>query len=670
MANLLTLTHGRKSGYVIVIPSCPSPSEETAARELKSYIERISGATLKILKDSCPPREYEISVGQTNRVCGVDTESLGDEGFVIQTKGEQVFIVGGKLRGTLYGVYTFLEEYLGCRFYTSDCEKIPENENISLTEINIRQVPVFEFRDMDWTQYQNPMISVKRKLNGHFTQVPKNYGGTFDYAGQFCHTFQKLCPPDVYFEEHPEYFSLGEDGQRNTYQLCLTNPDTLRICIDTARDWLRKSPSARIISITQNDGGNPCMCENCRKIYEREGTYSGAMIEFVNKIAEELEPEFPNVMFDTFAYQYTREKPKHIVPRENVVIRLCSIECCFNHPQEECHEVCYIPGDSAISTQSFYQDLLDWSSISKHLYIWDYTCNFSNWQATFPNFRVMLKNVKTYADHNVVGVFEEGNRVDSGEFGELRPYLISKILWNPYMSEEEYYAHMNDFLDGYYGPGGIFIRQYIDCFQNYVKDKHVSTFYKLTTDKYGYDVIDYPEVTRHTEKPSLLTIEMILDYENTDWSQYLFWYKDVDCSFVTEGLQLFDKAMALAENDVQRARIARSRCQVVYHDAYYQRVRQKHIAANIMQILKDVFAEDTALSGEQKEQLLQTVPSYVETVFYGKKLREVNMALYDTLAENKVFSVRVETEFLSREEANFDVEPMDMMKRENDKEAI
>ena len=109
---------------------------------------------------------------------------------------------------------------------------------------------------------------------------------------------------------------------------------------------------------------------------------------------------------------------------------------------------------------------------------------------------------------------------------------------------------------------------------------------------------------------------------------------------------------------------------MVYHDAYYQRARQKYIASNIAQILQDVFAEDTTLSSEQKKQLLQTVPSYVETVFYGKKLREVNMALYDTLAENKVFSVRGGTGFLGKEEANFDVEPMDMMKRENDKEAI
>jgi hypothetical protein len=60
-------------------------------------------------------------------------------------------------------------------------------------------------------------------------------------------------------------------------------------------------------------------------------------------------------------------------------------------------------------------------------------------------------------------MFPQGNSQSvSGEFGELRTYLLAKLMWNPYMSEEEYDMHMNEFLKAYYGPGWVYIRKFID----------------------------------------------------------------------------------------------------------------------------------------------------------------------------------------------------------------
>jgi hypothetical protein len=60
-------------------------------------------------------------------------------------------------------------------------------------------------------------------------------------------------------------------------------------------------------------------------------------------------------------------------------------------------------------------------------------------------------------------MFPQGNsQGQSGEFGELRAYLLAKLMWDPYMSEKEYYDYMDDFLKAYYGDGWKHIREFIN----------------------------------------------------------------------------------------------------------------------------------------------------------------------------------------------------------------
>ncbi len=56
--------------------------------------------------------------------------------------------------------------------------------------------------------------------------------------------------------------------------------------------------------------------------------YSGAMVHFVNKVAE----QFPDKVISTLAYQYTRSAPTKIIPKDNVNIMFCSIECNRSMP--------------------------------------------------------------------------------------------------------------------------------------------------------------------------------------------------------------------------------------------------------------------------------------------------------------------------------------------------
>jgi len=485
----LILVNSGASDYVIIKGAACSPSETTAAAELQKYIAQISGKTLELKTDATQVAAHEIIVGKTNResesTFTVDRAALGDEGFMVKAVGEKLVIAGGELRGTLYGVYTFLEQDLGCRWFTPSVSVIPNKSTVKIdATLNYTQKPVFEYRYQDWNCTLDETWRVKQKMN-EGADYPE-YGGTLFYANG-CHSMSSLLP-DTYFDKYPEYFSYREDKDARTLdQRCLTNPKVLEIVTQSVKDALLASPRARIVSITQNDNGGYCQCDNCKAMDKLYGGPSGTNIWFVNQVAAALEGEFPNVEFDTFAYQYTRTPPKNIVPRDNVIVRLCSIECCFSHPLEECgitrirsenrlDKFPFIELDSrrartADTDSAFASDIKGWSAICKNLYVWDYTTNFMMYLNIFANFQVLQPNMQFFAENNVKGVFEEGNAASvSGEFGELRAYILAKLLWDP-NADVEYL--MDDFLQGYYGEDSAkYIKEYIDIITNKTLNTH------------------------------------------------------------------------------------------------------------------------------------------------------------------------------------------------------
>ena len=275
------------------------------------------------------------------------------------------------------------------------------------------------------------------------------------------HTFNKLCKPDVYFKKHPEYFSL-RGGKRTTDQLCLSNKDVLRICISRIKEVMTNYPYFLIYSVTQNDNQNPCQCKECKKLVKKYGGESGAMLWFVNQVAAAVEKDFPDKYIGTFAYQYTRKAPQGIQPRQNVVIRLCSIECCFAHTIGGCRQ-----------NAAFLEDIKAWSRISPHLYVWDYVTTFQQYLLPFPNIPVLKSNLQTFRDNKAIGVMEEGSYdVPGGDFAELKAYLLAKLMWNPDADAE---AIIDEFIKAYYGKAAPRMKEYLALVNGLVgKETHLT----------------------------------------------------------------------------------------------------------------------------------------------------------------------------------------------------
>lgn len=436
----ILLAENGNTQYRLLLPSSPTAEERKAATVLQQYLLEISGAAFPIIHADQHRSAYEIVLGQNDRLDNLNAKinfnDLDEDGFVIQTDSSRLIIAGGSEKGTLYGVYNFLEKYLGCRMYSPDVKVIPKQDRIVIGRIDDQQVPVIRFRDTHYRVTWDAEYTDWHKLD-------HDEKGNRTEWGMWVHTFNALVPPETYFEEHPEYFSLV-NGERMPRQLCLTHPDVLEITVQNLRKMIARRPGAKYWSVSQNDNRDYCTCDNCKAIDTREGSPSGSIINFVNQVAD----QFPNKVISTLAYEYGRRAPANLRPRDNVNIMLCSIE---------------IHRDKAIvddpSSAAFAEDVRQWGQIAKDIIVWDYVIQFNHLVSPFPNLHVLQPNLQFFAQNGVSAMFEQGNREVGGEFAELRAWLISKLLWNP---NENVDSLMNDFLHGYYGAAAPLIRKYID----------------------------------------------------------------------------------------------------------------------------------------------------------------------------------------------------------------
>ncbi len=437
-----------------------------AAEKLSEYLGNIIG--------SAPQIKNEID--DSPYILIKTDKAVTDNGYNIKADGKNIIITGSSFPQTVRGIYGFLTEFCSVRCFTSklivygaDEIKIPADTDYSYT-------PPFEYTETDWLSPKDVEYSLFNDINGaDYREIPAEMGGSVDYISSFAHTFtNQFCAASKYFDEHPEYFSYSF-GKRTPKQLCLTNPDVVKTVTQEVLDMLKEKhdPDAdlQIISLTQNDNIAYCKCPECKKADKKYGSHSGTMIEFVNKVARTVkEAGYDNVGIDTFAYQYTRKPPKGIKPEDNVIVRLCSFECCFSHPMDD---------TSCRANREFVNDLNGWSEICNRVYIWDYCTNFCNFVGIFPNFGSLQRNIQFYLENNVKGIYEEGNYTLNScdtEFAELRAYLITKLYHDPYCDLEK---EKNDFLNAYYGEGGKYIGEFLDIITKSEEAKHLGIYQSM-----------------------------------------------------------------------------------------------------------------------------------------------------------------------------------------------
>ncbi len=445
-------------GFPIVVASDAPAPLHYAATELQRCLGQMDDCEHLIVSDE-QGFALRLSTGHAN---------LPNGAFRITVSPEGVKIASGIPAGSVYGAYGLLEK-MGCRFLARDCEIIPHGD-ISLAEGQFEEHPAFAVRELFWREAMDGDFAVKLRLNSARSSITPEQGGKAMFYN-FSHTFHKLISVEEYFDEHPEYFSMI-DGKRlrERTQLCLTNPDVLRICIEGVKKWIRENPDYTIFSVAMNDWYHACQCPACRAVDEEEESGAGTMIRFVNAVAEAVQAEYPHVMIHTFAYLYCRKPPKYTKPRSNVIVRLAPIEACRAHPMDACGcetgpiDVQYGSARGFVGDpngeSTFLHDLRSWSGWCDHLFIWDYTTNYANYLQPLPNLGTLAPNLRLFRSAGVEGVFEQGNFAHgrASALAQLKIYLLAKLLWDP---EKDVELLEREFVEGYYGPAAQPMREYV-----------------------------------------------------------------------------------------------------------------------------------------------------------------------------------------------------------------
>lgn len=434
---------------VAVINPMDNDSVRKTAILFNKYIREITGTELQMkhLKGGYQIRFQLVSPETFSSYTHPDNlknKEVLNDAFSIKVKRGFMFISATTIRGLENAVYSFLEKYAGVRHYAHDAIVIPTRSTFIVPEMDWLDAPAFAFRVPYYYEATFQNYIDFHKLSASPKDTDKPSWPVSNEWGLWVHTLHTLLPPDKWFNAKPEYYAL-RNGIRTPDQVCLSNPEVLEIVYQNLKEQIEANPSAKYWSVSQMDNFNYCQCDQCRATDSVEGSPSGTMLRFVNQLAA----RFPDKVISTLAYQYTRKAPAVTKPLPNVNIMLCTIECNRNVP---------IEADTSIG--SFYHDLKSWSALTNNILIWDYVINFSHLLAPFPNFKVLGPNLRLFDHYGAAMMFEQGLRgTRGGEFSELRCYVLSKLLWNPYLDAD---SLVNDFVNGYYGKQAApYIMEYI-----------------------------------------------------------------------------------------------------------------------------------------------------------------------------------------------------------------
>jgi len=134
---------------------------------------------------------------------------------------------------------------------------------------------------------------------------------------------------------------------------------------------------------------------------------------------------------------------------------LAGLECDFAQPV------------NSRANATYRDEVKAWSAIAPNLFIWHYLACFTNYNQPHPNIFNIGSDVRFFVANKAVGVFAEADGVSPvGDFVRLRAWVVTHMLWDPSLNSKEL---AREFTDGYYGPAGRHIFDYLKLAHNAVK---------------------------------------------------------------------------------------------------------------------------------------------------------------------------------------------------------
>ena len=237
---------------VVVIPQNANLQEKTAAEELALHLKLATGKMIKTVAENAAPKTGKrIFVGKTAfaKKNKVDFAKFAEEEhYVKSVSASELIISGGHPRGTLYGVYEFLENNLNAMWLDEFNIKINKVKSVTWKKnLFLHGKPAIAYRSI-WNNFikGSELYKIRNRQNAFHYPLPAKYAayGIFYIHGspRFCHTFYD------YTKNIPkkDYDILSLSNGKRVYstsamgpgQVCYSNPKTAAHFIKKLREWI------------------------------------------------------------------------------------------------------------------------------------------------------------------------------------------------------------------------------------------------------------------------------------------------------------------------------------------------------------------------------------------------------------------------------------------------
>lgn len=423
------------SEYAIEYPAEAGRGMRFAVSELQSKLKEACGA------------ELSAAEGITKRECAIefrisDDESLSEDGYRYFFEGRRLVIESSNKRGSIYGVYRFLQNECGWKQLTFGDDLLEENDHLDIpADTAAAETPAFDFFRL-WMHYE--------------------YDELFDSDVPDPETLRSMYPS---ISQPSHGMSKWVDEEFSGSQICYTNEDTYASVRDNIADYLAAKtasgsvPGVDILSldIAQSDNPDFCKCKECTAMFSKTGSNSGAVVDFANRLSEELNEEYPGIYYQIFAYWGNNAPPKRMTVSEYVHVTFCTDLCCTAHPADG--SLCTGKTAAGVNNKDYASWLRGWLDLTENVYVWHYYLPQHLLQYNVVD-DVLLRDFRFFRECGVKGVFYNA---DTEGFGveQIRYQLLAELNWRPDMTDEEYEALMCELLEKEYGEGRGCVRDYI-----------------------------------------------------------------------------------------------------------------------------------------------------------------------------------------------------------------
>lgn len=447
----IVLVQDGKAGFGIVTAPDAEPQIAKAARTLAEYVEKATGTAPACFHrgmEGFPPGLLPFCVGTTPDAgdaaeLGRRAAALKADGFIIRMDKTGIVILGSNAWGTEFGVYEFLERYVGVRWLMpgEDGEDVPSLGGLTVPQEDIVEQPAMLSRALHPLQPYE--VAEKRNLLPQYVWGVRNRQHMQISGTQ--HVVFKMFPSSKYRETNPEFYPLRNgaryfpaDDEPAKWQPCFSEPGTVPVAAAWVKDYFRQNPAEISVSLSVNDQGRFCeeepehpLSSSLRKNSFGKNDLSELYFAWVNRVVEMVtaEDEFKDKWFGVLAYREVADPPSFkLHPRVVVFMTRDRMAWMDDDVRQSQHALVAAWKDKA-SCLGFYEYAYGSPYVLPRVYN-----------------QVMGANFRYGFEQNVIAYFAEL----LPNWGEgPKPWIMARLQWNPLQNVD---ALLRDWYERAVGP--------------------------------------------------------------------------------------------------------------------------------------------------------------------------------------------------------------------------